>query len=247
MTRVLVVEDDDRLRGVLDTILRGYGYDVVAESTGEGGLATASVLPPDLVVLDLGLPGIDGFEVLSRLRSLGPTKIIVLSALQDSADKVAALDAGADDYVAKPFDTAELLARLRAVLRRGDAGPDSDGAGHDGIRVGDLEIDLGRGLVSRGGEPLHLTPTEYRLLELLVSKEGSLVRHEQIARELWGPDESHDRTTVRVFVQHLRSKLGDGGREPRLIENEPGRGYRWIGRDDAAAPATEPAPAGARR
>jgi two-component system KDP operon response regulator KdpE len=224
MTRVLLVEDDERLRGVLDTILRGYGYDVVDAGTGEAGLSSASALPPDVVVLDLGLPGIDGFEVLRRLRAIGPAKVLVLSALQDSADKVAALDAGADDYVSKPFDTAELLARLRAVLRRGDATQ-----GGDVIRIDDLEIDLAAGVVTRGGETVHLTPTEYRLLELLVSKGGSLVRHEQITRELWGPDDDHDRTTVRVFVQHLRSKLGDAGHEPRLIENEPGRGYRWIG------------------
>jgi two-component system, OmpR family, KDP operon response regulator KdpE len=224
VTRVLLVEDDERLRGVLDTILRGYGYDVVGAGTGEAGLSSASSLPPDLVVLDLGLPGIDGFEVLRRLRAIAPAKVVVLSALQDSADKVAALDAGADDYVSKPFDTAELLARLRAVMRRGEDAPD-----HDAIRAGDLEIDLGRGVVTRAGEPVHLTPTEYRLLELLVSKGGSLVRHEQITRELWGPDDDHDRTTVRVFVQHLRSKLGDAGHEPRLIENEPGRGYRWVG------------------
>ena len=223
MTRVLLVEDDERLRGVLDTILRGYGYDVVDAGTGEAGLSSASALPPDVVVLDLGLPGIDGFEVLRRLRAIGPAKVLVLSALQDSADKVAALDAGADDYVSKPFDTAELLARLRAVLRRGDATQ-----GGDVIRIDDLEIDLAAGVVTRGGDTVHLTPTEYRLLELLVSKGGSLVRHEQITRELWGPDDDHDRTTVRVFVQHLRSKLGDAGHEPRLIENEPGRGYRWI-------------------
>ena len=223
MTRVLLVEDDERLRGVLDTILRGYGYDVVDAGTGEDGLSSASAMPPDVVLLDLGLPGIDGFEVLRRLRAIGPAKVLVLSALQDSADKVAALDAGADDYVSKPFDTAELLARLRAVLRRGDATQ-----GGDVIRIDDLEIDLAAGVVTRGGETVHLTPTEYRLLELLVSKGGSLVRHEQITRELWGPDDDHDRTTVRVFVQHLRSKLGDAGHEPRLIENEPGRGYRWI-------------------
>jgi two-component system KDP operon response regulator KdpE len=226
VTRVLLVEDDDRLRGVLDTILRGYGYDVVGAESGEAGLSSASALPPDVVVLDLGLPGIDGFEVLRRLRTIAPAKVVVLSALQDSADKVAALDAGADDYVAKPFDTAELLARLRAVLRRGESTPDRD-AGV--IRSADLEVDLERGVVTRAGETVHLTPTEYRLLELLVSKGGSLVRHEQISRELWGPDDDHDRTTVRVFVQHLRSKLGDAGHEPRLIENEPGRGYRWIG------------------
>jgi two-component system KDP operon response regulator KdpE len=109
-------------------------------------------------------------------------------------------------------------------MRRGEDTPD-----HDAIRAGDLEIDLGRSVVTRAGVPVHLTPTEYRLLELLVSKGGSLVRHEQISRELWGPDDDHDRTTVRVFVQHLRSKLGDAGHEPRLNENEPGRGYRWVG------------------
>jgi len=224
LTRVLVIEDDDSLRGVLDTILRGYGYDVVGSGTGEDGLSSASALRPDVVILDLGLPGIDGFEVLRRMRTIAPAKVVVLSALQDSADKVAALDAGADDYVSKPFDTAELLARVRAVLRRGDAAPEAGT-----VCAGDLQIDLGRGVVTRAGAALHLTPTEYRLLELLVTKAGSLVRHEQITRELWGPDEERDRATVRVFVQHLRSKLGDTGREPRLIENEPGRGYRWIG------------------
>jgi two-component system, OmpR family, KDP operon response regulator KdpE len=234
VTRVLVIEDDERLRGVLDTILSGYGYDVDGAASGEAGLAAASTLAPDVVVLDLGLPGIDGFEVLRRLRTLGRAKVVVLSALQDSADKVSALDAGADDYVSKPFDTAELLARLRAVLRRNE----EPSAGT--IRCGDLEIDLPRSLVTRGGEAVRLTPTEYRLLELLVSKRGSLVRHEQIARELWGPDGDHDRTTVRVFVRQLRAKLGDGGSEPRLIENEPGRGYRWIG--PVAELADEPVP-----
>jgi two-component system KDP operon response regulator KdpE len=224
VARVLIVEDDQQLREVLATIFNGYGYDVTTAPTGEAGLSSARRCPPDLVVLDLLLPGIDGFEVIRRLRTHSRAKVLALSALQDSADKARTLDAGADDYLAKPFDTTELLARLRALLRRTEPEP-SDKI----IRVHDVEIDLARELVTRDGKALDLTPSEYRLLELLISKRGSTLRHEQITHELWGPGSTHDRANIRIFVQHLRAKLGDASHEPHLIENQHGRGYRWIG------------------
>jgi two-component system, OmpR family, KDP operon response regulator KdpE len=231
MTVVLVVDDEPQIRRALGTSLRAQGYDVATAANGEEGLAEAASRRPDLVVLDLGLPDMDGVDVLRRLRGWSAVPVIVLSVREAQADKVAALDAGADDYLSKPFGMEELLARMRATLRR--AGP-PEGAepvlrfdGPDG-----LVVDLGRRSVAREGRPVHLTPTEYSLLEAMVSHPGKLLTHAWLLGEVWGPryrDESH---YLRVYVRQLRKKLGDEAASPTFIATEPGIGYRWLREPD---------------
>ena len=221
---IMIVEDDTSLRETLGAILSAHGYDVVPVGTGEEAVHLARSASADLYLLDLGLPGIDGLTTLRRLRAHTDAPAIVLTVRSDRADKVAALDLGADDYVEKPFDTEELLARIRAALRRRPA--------HVGPRlpqrVRDLTIDLDRQLVTRGDTPVHLTPTELRLLEVLLERDGGLVTHAQLASAL-GRDTPVTATSTRVFVAQLRRKLGDQGDEPMLIVNHFGLGYRWMG------------------
>jgi two-component system KDP operon response regulator KdpE len=219
---VLVVDDDAQILRALRTSLKGRGFDVRTAPNGETALDVLAEDRFDLVILDLGLPGIDGQEVIRRLREWSDVPVIVLSVREGQEQKVTALDAGADDYVTKPFAIEELLARVRAVRRRSAAE-----TSRSVMRFGDLELDLARQAVKLGGEPLHLTPLEYRLLEALATQPGKLLTHGWLLRKVWGhgyADESH---YVRVYVQQLRRKLRDDPGKPRFILTESGLGYRW--------------------
>jgi two-component system KDP operon response regulator KdpE len=229
MTTILVVEDDRALRIALRAMMRSRELDVVEVGTGEEAVVVASGGSVDVIVLDLGLPDISGLEVLRRVRTFSDVPVIVLTADHEQADKIRALDGGADDYLTKPFDTEELLARIRALMRRvSPAAP-----GPTLIRVDDLEIDVPRRQVTRAGETVHLTRTELELLELLVRHPGKLLTQEFILREVWGPGYGTESNYLRVYVGQLRKKLGDEAAHPRLILTEPGIGYRWIAREDA--------------
>jgi two-component system, OmpR family, KDP operon response regulator KdpE len=222
MSKVLVVDDDHQIREALRRGLQARGYDVLTAGNGETALDVLAGASVDVIVLDLGLPGIDGHEVIRRLRSFSDVPVVVLSVRESQSEKVTALDAGADDYVVKPFGMDELLARMRAALRR--ARPEE---ARPKLRFSDLEIDLARQLVYLGGERVHLTPTEYKLLEALVTNAGKLLTHSWLLRRVWGPAYDRESHYVRVFVQQLRQKLGDDPGRPRYIITEPGLGYRW--------------------
>jgi len=225
VTRVLIVDDEPQIRRALRTSLQAHGYAVETAGTGAEGLERAVDAAPDLVFVDLGLPDLDGTEVITRLRTFSEVPVIVLSVRDQQADKVAALDAGADDYVTKPFAMEELLARLRATLRRSH--PEEPAPPVQ--RYGDLEVDLRKRLVTLGGGPVHLTPTEYGLLEALVKNPGKLLTHQWLLRKVWGQGYGQESHYLRVYVRALRKKLGDAAAAPALILTEPGVGYRWIG------------------
>jgi two-component system, OmpR family, KDP operon response regulator KdpE len=227
MTSVLVVDDDAQIVRALRTGLRARGHDVLTAPNGETALDTLSRAGVDLVILDLGLPGIDGIEVIRRLRGWLDVPVIVLSVREAHVDKVAALDAGADDYVTKPFSIDELLARMRAVRRRaaGEAAPPV-------LRFEDLEVDLARQAVHLRGELVRLTPTEYRLLEAMATNAGKLLTHGWLLRKVWGPAYGRESHYVRVYVQQLRRKLADDPSRPQFILTEPGLGYRWLAEPD---------------
>jgi two-component system KDP operon response regulator KdpE len=225
---ILIVEDDAPLRRALRTSLRARDLVVHEAGSGEEALVLAADRRPDLVLLDLGLPGIDGLETIARLRTFTDAPVIVLTARDRPADKVAALDAGADDYVTKPFDIDELLARVRAALRRSPTAS----SGPTLVRVADLEIDLVQRQVRDGGGPIRLTRTELELLEVLVTHPGKLLSHEYLLREVWGAGYRTESNYLRVYVRQLRKKLHDDAGDPHLILTEPGIGYRWIAEDD---------------
>jgi two-component system, OmpR family, KDP operon response regulator KdpE len=229
VSRVLVVDDEPQIRRALRTSLEAHGYEVVAVGTGEEGVLSAADAAPDLILLDLGLPDIDGTEVIRRVRTFSEVPVIVLSVREAQQDKVAALDAGADDYVIKPFGMEELLARARAAMRR--AAPDDPTP--PVLRYADLEIDLARRLVTRGGEALHLTPTEYGLLEALAMNPDKLLTHQWLLRRVWGQGYGTETTYLRTYIRALRKKLGDDAGSPALIMTEPGVGYRWVGERSA--------------
>jgi len=225
--RILAVDDEPQILRALRTSLAARGHEVLTAPNGETALDTLTSNEVDLVILDLGLPGIDGVEVIRRLRTWSAVPVVVLSVRDAQADKVAALDAGADDYVTKPFGMDELQARMRAVLRRTSAGEGERPV----VRVGDLEIDLARQLVTRAGQPIHLTRTEFALLELFATNPGKLLTHRWLLKKVWGDayqDESH---YVRVYVAGLRKKLEQDPGSPSLILTEPGVGYRWMASD----------------
>jgi two-component system KDP operon response regulator KdpE len=220
--RILVVDDEPQILRALQTNLRGAGYDVVTAANAEDALAEAAMRPPDAVILDLVLPDGHGTEVARQLRRWSHAPILVLSAVGDEQEKVAALDAGADDYVTKPFGVDELLARLRAALRR--ALPLTDAV----LEIGDLVVDLEARSVTRAGRRVALTPHEFELLRYLAQNEGKLLTHRMILREVWGPlygDESH---YLHVYVSQLRRKIEDDPARPRYIVTEPGAGYRLV-------------------
>jgi two-component system, OmpR family, KDP operon response regulator KdpE len=224
VTTILVVDDEPQIRRALRTSLEAHGYAVQTAGTGEEAVVAAAEDSPDLVFLDLGLPDLDGTEVIRRVRSFSEVPVIVLSVRDQQADKVSALDAGADDYVAKPFGMQEVLARLRAQLRR--AQPEETGAAV--LRFGELEVDLARRLVTGSGGPVHLTKTEYSLLEAFVTNPGKLLTHQWLLRKVWGRGYGEESHYLRVYVRALRRKLGDRAAAPELILTEPGVGYRWI-------------------
>jgi two-component system, OmpR family, KDP operon response regulator KdpE len=229
MTRVLVVEDEAGLRKALGINLRARDYEVSLAENGRSALAAASSKPPDAVVLDLGLPDIDGVEVIEGLRGWTDAPIIVLSARTGEPDKVVALDAGADDYVTKPFGMDELLARLRAALRR-------VAAPHDLplVETDNFNVDLAAKQVLRPDEtPIRLTPTEWHVLEVLVANEGKLVSQRQLLKEVWGPSYERETNYLRVYMAQLRRKLEPDPSRPRYLVTEPGMGYRFLGRGAA--------------
>jgi two-component system KDP operon response regulator KdpE len=223
VTHVLVVDDEPQIRRALRTGLQARGYEVAEAAAGEEALVQLAAKEPDLVILDLGLPDFDGSEVIRRLRAWSRVPVIVLSVRDAQNDKIGALDAGADDYVTKPFDMDELLARMRATLRR--AQPTDASAPI--VRAGDVEIDLARKLVTRSGERVRLTPTEYGLLEVMVANPGKLLTHRWLLQKVWGSGYGDETHYLHVYVRQLRQKLGDDTSIPRLIITEPGVGYRW--------------------
>jgi two-component system, OmpR family, KDP operon response regulator KdpE len=220
--RVLVVDDDAQILRAVRTSLQARGYEVSTAQNGETALDRLASQPAELVVLDLSLPGIDGHEVIRRLRSFSDVPVLVLSVRDAQDEKIAALDAGADDYVTKPFAIGELLARMRALERR--AQPE---LGPAVLRFGSLEVDLPRHLVRSSGREIHLTKTEYRLLEAFVTHPGKLLTHGWLLSTVWGPGYAAETHYVRVYVRALRKKLGDDPGRPRFIVTEPGIGYRW--------------------
>ncbi|GAA4057863.1 response regulator [Actinomadura miaoliensis] len=222
MTRVLVVEDEPQLVRALRINLRARGYEVDAAPDGRTALDLAARRRPDVVVLDLGLPDMDGVEVIQGLRGWLNVPIIVLSARQASADKVEALDVGADDYVTKPFGMDELLARLRAAVRR--AAPAGE---HAVVETAAFTVDLAARKVTRGGAGVRLTPTEWHVLEVLVRNAGRLVDQKRLLREVWGPAYEKETGYLRVYLAQLRRKLEPDPARPRHLITEPGMGYRF--------------------
>jgi len=223
-TRVLVIDDEPQLLRALRINLTTRGYDVAVAATGAAALAAAAQHRPDVIVLDLGLPDIDGVEVLAGLRGWLTAPIIVLSARTDSADKVEALDAGADDYVTKPFGMDEFLARLRAAVRRGTAAPDTE---EPLVETDSFTVDLAAKKVLRNGSDVHLTPTEWGILEMLVRNPGKLIGREELLKEVWGPSYAKESHYLRVYLAQLRRKLEDDPARPRHLLTETGMGYRF--------------------
>jgi two-component system KDP operon response regulator KdpE len=219
--RVLVVDDEPHIVRGLEIVLRNAGYAVEAAGSKAGALVAVSARPPDALVLDLVLPDGQGIEVCQAVRSWSRLPILVLSAVGDEREKVRALDAGADDYVTKPFGTDELLARLRAVLRRS-----GESLGDHRLTVGELEIDLPDRRILRGGTEVHLTPIEFDIVRVLAAHRGRLVTHRQLLREVWGPEYTGETHYLRVHVAHIRAKLERDASRPEYLMTEPGVGYR---------------------
>src|SRR5574341_1169036 len=221
---VVLIEDEPQIRRFLRAALVGQGYRLFEAATGEAGLVEAATRQPDIVILDLGLPDVDGLEVIRRLREWTAIPIIILSARGQERDKITALDAGADDYVSKPFGVGELLARMRVALRHLAQAPGE--AGEASFCVGDLRMDLARREVLVGGKPVHLTPIEYRLLATLIRHAGKILTHQHLLREVWGPNQTDQAQYLRVYVAQLRRKLERNPAQPRYLLTEPGVGYR---------------------
>ena len=217
-----MVDDEPQFLRALRTNLRGAGYDVATATNAAEALSAAGLRPPEAIILDLLLPDGSGTDVCRELRRWTQAPIIVVSAVGEEAEKIAALDAGADDYVTKPFAIGELLARLRAALRR--AGPSSEPV----LEIGQLVIDLEKRTVTMAGETVHLTPHEFELLRLLAANEGKLLTHKTILREVWGPAYQQESSYIHVFVSQLRRKLEPDPARPRYILTEPGAGYRLV-------------------
>lgn len=222
---ILVVEDDKEIRRFVRTALSGAGFRVFEAETVAGGLVEAGTRKPDLVILDLGLPDGDGLDFIREMRGWSGAPIIVLSARIEETDKVAALDAGADDYLTKPFSIGEMLARVRAALRRATR---DTAANTPRVAFGEVELDLASRRVSRSGSPVHLTPIEYRLLTALVAHEGKVLTHRQLLREVWGPNFVEHNHYLRIYMGHLRHKLEADPTQPRHLLTETGVGYRFV-------------------
>jgi two-component system KDP operon response regulator KdpE len=220
--RILVVDDEPQILRALRVVLRDAGFEVVPAETAAEALDRAAVRPPEAAIVDLMLPDLDGIEVTRRLREWSEMPILVLSAVGEEEQKVRALQAGADDYVTKPFGSRELVARLHAVLRRGGRTDEEPR-----IEAGDLRIDLAARLVSRAGEPVHLTPIEFDLLRVLARNRGRLMTHRALLKEVWGPEYVDDAQTLRTHIARLRAKIEPEGDSPRCIVTDPGVGYRF--------------------
>jgi len=228
---LLVIDDETQIRRLLLLTLEAAHFQVREAGSGQAGLAAAALAPPDAIILDLGLPDMGGLEVLRRLREWSRTPVLVLTVRDSEDEKIAALDAGADDYLTKPFSGRELLARLRAILRRSAAGADGAGAEPPVVRAGNIEMDMSSRILKRtdmGGAEVALTAKEYALLKLLAQHRGRIVTHRQILREVWGPEAEGQTHYLRVQMTHLRRKLEINPREPRLLRTEAGIGYRLI-------------------
>jgi len=221
---VLLIEDEAQIRRFLRATLTANGYQLLEATTAQEGLVQAATRQPEVVILDLGLPDLDGLEVTRRLREWTSVPIIVLSARGQESDKVTALDAGADDYLTKPFSVGELLARLRVALRH--AVQASQESGEPTFVVGELRVDLGRRQVSLAEQQVHLTPIEYKLLTTLVRYAGRVVTHRQLLQEVWGPGHTEASHYLRVYMGQLRHKLEADPARPRYLVTEPGVGYR---------------------
>jgi two-component system KDP operon response regulator KdpE len=220
---VLVIDDEPQMRRLLRVTLEAHGYAVTDAATGNDGIVQAAQARPEIIVLDLGLPDLDGVTVLKRIREWSRVPIIILSVRDRDGDKVAALDAGADDFVTKPFSSAELLARLRTALRRSQP-PTASSV----FRSGDLEVDLATRLVKKNGQEIKLTPIEYALLRQLVVHAGKVLTHRQLLTEVWGPTAVEQTHYLRVHIAHLRDKLEDDSAQPKFILTEPAIGYRAV-------------------
>jgi two-component system KDP operon response regulator KdpE len=224
MTRVLVIDDEPQILRALRINLSVRGYEVHTAATGIEALTVAAEHKPDVVVLDLGLPDMSGIEVLEGLRGWLTAPVIVLSARTDSSDKVEALDAGADDYVTKPFGMDEFLARLRAAVRRGATSVETD---QPVVETASFTVDLAAKKVTRGGVDVHLTPTEWGMLEMLVRHRGKLVGRDELLKEVWGPAYAKETHYLRVYLAQLRRKLEDDPSHPKHLLTEAGMGYRF--------------------
>jgi len=236
--RILVVDDEPQIVRALTLNLHALGYEVSSANSGEEALIQASQHRPDAVILDLGLPGIDGIEVIRGLRGWTSVPVLVLSVREDEREKIAALEAGADDYVTKPFGMGELVARLRAALRRAAASERSVPL----IETSDFVIDLGAKRVTRlGGEEIRLTPTEWGIVEVLALNEGKLISQVQLLKDVWGPTYGEETNYLRVFMAQIRRKLEPDPAAPRYFKTEPGMGYRFDNEDGAAGDSTQPA------
>jgi len=227
-THVLVIDDEPQIRRALNTILTEKGFKVSVAGRGEEGLALAAANEPDLIILDLGLPDMDGLEVCTRLRQWTQVPIVVLSVRETEREKVAALDRGADDYLTKPFGIEELLARLRVALRHRPGAPLRD---EKVITAGELVIDLAGHTVTRAGEPVKLTATEFSLLAYLAANQGRVLTHQSILTHVWGPADVDHTEYLRVYMRQLRKKLETEPENPQHIVTEPGIGYRFLTQD----------------
>lgn len=219
----LVIDDEPQIRRLLRVTLEGHGYQVVDAPSGKEGLVQAAQCRPEVVLLDLGLPDLDGVEVLKRVREWSRVPVIILSVRDREGDKIAALDAGADDYVTKPFSTGELLARLRAAQRHAQ-GPQTETI----FRSGNLEVDLAARTVRKNNQEIRLTPIEYALLRLFVIHAGKVLTHRQLLTEVWGPNATNQTQYLRVHIAHLRDKIETDPARPERIVTEPSIGYRFL-------------------
>jgi two-component system KDP operon response regulator KdpE len=225
-TRILAVDDEKQIRRMLKAALEGYGYDIAEAASGHDGLNQAAIFHPDLIILDLGLPDIDGIDVIKRLREWTQVPIIILSVREHEDDKIKALDAGADDYVTKPFSMGELLARIRVALRHAAK------TGDEPILIfGELTVDMAHRNVMLRGEEIKLTPTEYEILKYLAMQADRVITHRQLLRAIWGPNYQEQTHYLRIYIGQLRHKIETDPSQPTYIITEPGVGYRLVSKD----------------
>lgn len=220
---IMIVEDERQIRRFMRSALESEDCHVIESDRGRQGLLDAATSKPDLVLLDLGLPDLDGVEFIRDLRTWSMAPVIIVSARSDEQEKIRALDAGADDYLTKPFGVGELLARVRALLRRQQRHPDHDAV----LRFGEIEVDLARRRVSRDGSEVHLTPIEYRLLSVMLAHSSKVLTHRHLLREVWGPGYAESNHYLRIYVGHLRQKLESDPTQPQHFLTETGIGYRF--------------------